>query len=134
MSRHAFVLVALAAALLLPFTSARAQGAEGLCAEQATTPDTTACLQRELAARDRLLAAEFERLRSTWRDRDVQQAMFKVAPALEASQRAWEVYRAQECEARARVYGYGTGAGAESLRCQLALAEQRLEVLSRHWR
>jgi len=122
----------LAAAMSLPFAPARAQ--EAPCAAEDTTPKTAACLQKVLDAQDQRLAAAHRRLMAEWRERDTRDAMFKVAPALQASQAAWEAYRDEECRARMVPYGPGTGAGAEYLRCMAELSAQRLDLLERYWR
>ena len=126
------------ALLLVGSVGAQAQATQAACAEEASTPRINACLQRVLEARDKVLAAEVQRARAVWRERDALAAregtVFRVGPALEKSQQAWEAYREQECSARALTYGYGTGAAAESLRCMIELTEQRTDAIARHWR
>lgn len=103
------------------------------CADEPTTPAVAACLQRQLAVQDAALAQAVQRLLDTWRVRDEREVVLRVAPALAASQAAWEAYRARECAAQALAYGAGTGAGAAELRCRLALTAQRRDALARDW-
>jgi uncharacterized protein YecT (DUF1311 family) len=121
-------------ALLLPCViSGQAQDTEPSCAQQASTPALAACLRKLLDGEQAMLAAETGNLRAKWRDLDSRDPMFKLVPALDASQLAWEAYRRDECEARALSFGAGTGAAPEYLRCMIEMTGQRRDMLARHW-
>lgn len=121
-------------AWLLPCAiTGQAQDAEPQCAQQTSTPALAACLQKVLDGQQAMLGQEMENLRARWRELDSRDPMFKLAPALDASQRAWEAYRRDECEARALSFGLGTGAAPQHLRCMIEMTAQRRDMLARYW-
>jgi uncharacterized protein YecT (DUF1311 family) len=128
------LLLALAATPALP-PAARAQGgAAAQCAEQGSTYEQSACLERALRAADRELNDVYRQVLATIdADRDVDAARRSAWRAsMVRAQRAWIAFRDADCgELTGHEWHGGTGTGPATLACLLDRTAQRSQDLRR---
>lgn len=114
---------------LVSSTSWAAPGDSMPCMDAGNTREKNICLDDEVAAIDKLLAAEYRRVIEKLSKEDAERPVIRLAGVFAKAQTAWTKYRDADCEYRSLGFEGGTGAPAEAALCLIEHTRRRLGEL-----
>ncbi|QJF53007.1 lysozyme inhibitor LprI family protein [Roseobacter ponti] len=91
--------------------------------------ETSACLAEVEKRVDETLGIALNSARASATELDEITGRTVALPALEASQAAWDAYRAAHCEYTGTLSGGGSGTGISIRSCRISLTRARVEEL-----
>lgn len=99
------------------------------CIDARNTREKNLCLGDEVAAIDKLLAAEYRRVIEKLRKEDAERPVIRLAGVFAKAQTAWIKFRDADCEYRSLGFDGASGTPAENALCLIEHARSRLSEL-----